>query len=163
MDCHLTILHRFFIGYECFKLYFLRVNENEAKIQIRNDLDNFYVEKLDLAGLDYLWDIILCVEDEKIADLATRFLLEVLYEKVSHKLRRDLIQLHQRFIAECYTRLENFLTTLDGSPVAQLLLDAFKIAYSSVALTEVHSVPIAPRAKILKCIERLLMIAERYF
>ena len=106
----------------------MRINENESKIQIRNELDNFYVDKLDMTGLEYLWDIILCVDEEKIADVATKFLLEISYEKVSLKLRRDLAQLHQRFINECYTRLENSLIALEpGSPVSQLLLDAFKI------------------------------------
>ena len=149
-------------GYECFKLYFLRVNENESKINIRNDLDNFFTEKLDLTGLDYIWDIILYVEDEQIADVATKFLLEILFEKVSSKLRREILQLHQRFINECYSRLENCLMRLDSSPIGQLLINAFKIACISTSLTDMSAVQTAPRSEVLKCIERLLMIAERY-
>jgi hypothetical protein len=115
----------------------LRINENEGKIQIRNELDNFNVEKLDTTGLEYLWDIILCVENESIADTATKFLLEISYEIVSTKLRRDLIQLHQRFINECYTRLENCLIALEpSSPVSQLLLDAFKIGKKQKAFKD---------------------------
>ena len=148
-------------GYECFKLYFIRVSEQEGKSQIRSDVDNFYIDKLDLTGLNFLWDIILYVDDEKIADLATKFLLEISYEKVSMRLKRESVQLHQKFINECYARLENCLVTLDSSPIGQLLMNAFKIAYTSVSMMDMANVPIAPRDETLKCIERLLMIAER--
>jgi ubiquitin carboxyl-terminal hydrolase 9/24 len=92
---HLTLR-----GYECFRLYFLRVNEFEQRVQCRfnADPDNYHVEKLDLCGLNYLWDIILQVEDEQLAELATKFLLDISYEKVSHKIKRELVQLHQRFV-----------------------------------------------------------------
>ena len=149
-------------GYECFKLYFLRVNEHEGKIQIKNDIDNFTVDKADLMGFTFLWDIILYVNDQKIADLATKFLLEILYEKVSLKLKRDLSQLHQRFINECYSRLENCLVTLDNSPIGQVLLNAFQITCLSTHLTDFANVSIASKSEILKCIERILMIAEKY-
>jgi uncharacterized protein with PIN domain len=90
---HLT--HR---GYECFKHYFLRTNEFEQRVATRfNDMDNFVVEKLDLCGLNYIWDVILHVEDEQLAEMVTKFLLDISYEKVSPKLKRDILQLHQRF------------------------------------------------------------------
>jgi len=149
-------------GYECFKLYFIRVNENEGKVLVKNDIDNLTVEKLDLLGLDFLWDIILYVNSQKIADLATKFLLEVMYEKVSMKLRRELVNLHQKFINECYARLENCLVALEGGPVSLLLLNAFQITCSSIGMTEAACTPTASRAEILNCIERLLMIAERW-
>ncbi len=149
-------------GYECFKLYFVRVNENESKLQIKSDLENFIIDKLDLTGLNYLWDIILFVNDEQIADMATKFLLDISYEKVSFKLKREVLQLHQRFINECYSRLENCLISLETSPIGQMLLDAFRITYLSVSLTEMNAVPIATKTQIFKCIERILMIAERY-
>lgn len=85
-------------GYECFRLYFLKVNEFEQRVTCRlNDMESFHVEKLDLCGLDYLWDIILCVEDEQIAEVATKFLLDISFEKVSPKLKREAVQLHERF------------------------------------------------------------------
>ncbi len=149
-------------GYECFKLYFLRVNEHETKIQIRNDLENFVVEKLELTGLDYLWDIILYVDDEQIADLATKLLLEILYEKLSARLRREIVQLHQKFINECYTRLENCIAALDGNTVGQVLLNAFRITCATTSLHDACSAPVTSKEVKLKCIERLLMIAERY-
>lgn len=147
-------------GYECFKLYFIRVNENE-RIMVKNDIDNFTVEKLDLLGLNFLWDIILYVDSQKIADLATKFLLEVLYEKVSMKLKRELTQLHQKFINECYARLENCLVALEGGPISQVLLGAFQITCTSVGMTDLASMPASSKYEVLKCIERLLMIAER--
>jgi len=149
-------------GYECFKLYFIRVNEHESKIQIKTDIDNFLVDKLDLIGLNFVWDIILCVNDEQIADVATKFLLEISFEKVTLKIKRELVSLHQRFINECYSRLEKCLISLDSSPIGQLLLNAFKISYVTTFQTDVNQVPIASRSHTLKCIERLLMIAERY-
>lgn len=92
---HLTVR-----GYECFRLYFIRVNEFEQRIQCRfnSDLESFQVDKLDLVGLNYLWEIILYVEDEQLAELATKFLLDISYEKVSPKLKREIVQLHQRFV-----------------------------------------------------------------
>jgi len=149
-------------GYECFKLYFIRVNENESKIQVKNEIENFTVDKLDLTGLNFVWDVILYVDDENIADLATKFLLEISFEKVSLRIKRELVSLHQRFIKECYSRLENCLITLESSPVGQLLLNAFKISCLSISLTEYAQMSAAPRTQTMKCIERLLMIAERY-
>lgn len=86
-------------GYECFRLYFVRVNEFDQRIQCRfnTDIESFQVDKLDLIGLNYLWDIILYVEDEQLAELATKFLLDISFEKVSPKLKREIVQLHQRF------------------------------------------------------------------
>lgn len=149
-------------GYECFRLYFLRVNETESKLQCKNDLDSFNIDKLDLVGLNYLWDVILYTNDEKIAEMATKFLLDLSYDKVSAKLKREVVQLHQRFINECYTRLENCLITLDTNPMGNLLLNAFKIAVLATGMSDVAAVNIAPRSEIFKCIERLLMIAEKY-
>jgi hypothetical protein len=48
----------------------------------------------------------LYANDDEIADLATKFLMEILYEKVSLKLKKDISQLHGRFIQECYEKLE---------------------------------------------------------
>lgn len=86
-------------GYDCFRLYFLRVNEFEQRVQYRlnSDVESFQVDKLDLCGLNYLWDIILYVEDEQLAEVVAKFLLDISYEKVSHKLKREIVQLHQRF------------------------------------------------------------------
>jgi hypothetical protein len=169
-------------GYDCFKLYFIRVNEHEGKIQFRinnNNLtdsvtDNFIVAKLDLIGIDFLWDIILYSNSTVIADKAAQLLLEVLYEKVNLKLKRETIQLHDRFIKDCYSRLNNMLIALDNSScVNKLLFNSFRIAYYSTtqltnninennSINSPVSIPVAPKSQILKCIERLLMIAERY-
>ncbi len=149
-------------GYECFKLYFIRVNEHDGKIQVKNDLDNFIVEKLDLLGLNFLWDIILYVRTETIANLATNFLLEILFEKVSLKLRREIVHLHQKFINECYARLGRCLVTLENSSIGQMLIDAYQIACTTTGMVDLACAPTASKTEVMKCIERVLMVAERF-
>ena len=67
-----------------------------------------------------------------------------------------------RFINECYNRLENFLIALDTNPISNLLLSGFRIAALSTGMSDMAFAPLAPRALIFKCIARLLMIAEKY-
>ena len=142
-------------GYDCFKLYFLRVNESLGRIQIKSttttttaattgqvdELDaSCVVESAELVGLDHLWDIILHVHEERIAERAVKFLLDMVCERLSVRMRREQLSdnLHQRFIDECYARLEQALYTLDKNCVGRLLLNAFAIAYSSVGLHHHH-------------------------
>ena len=157
-------------GYECFKLYFIRVNENEGKIHIlsqHNDIDNFVVEKFDLTGLNFLWDIILGCSNEAIVSISIKLLLEVSYDKTSSRLRKEIMLLHQRFINECYSRLEKCLITLDKTnPISQLLLNSFSIAANSIHIQEIdqlmRTTHINSRPMKYKFIERILLVAEKY-
>ncbi|KAH3849056.1 hypothetical protein DPMN_091445, partial [Dreissena polymorpha] len=64
------------------------------------------VEKTDLLGLDFLWQLCLNTPDETIASLAIQLLLNVSYTNLASRLKKDAINLHKKFIHECKTRLE---------------------------------------------------------
>jgi hypothetical protein len=164
-SCKLTSIK----GYECFKLYFIKVNgiENKLHSTSHNDIDNFVVDELNLTGLSFLWDLITRCKSETIANMAIKFLLDLSYEKVSIRLRKEIVQLHQSFINECYSRLENCFITLDQtSAVSQLMLNTVQLAAAPVKMTEINDVirstQIETRQLKYKYIERVLMVAEMY-
>ena len=64
------------------------------------------VEKADLSGMDFLWELCLSTPSEVLADDAIKLLLNVNYQNLSPRLKRDTAGLHKKFIQECYSRLE---------------------------------------------------------
>ncbi|CAF3766292.1 unnamed protein product [Rotaria magnacalcarata] len=163
-------------GYTCFKLYFERCN-SERSNQSRtsnynsNTSTSSFNEMLEYHGVDELWNIILCVGDDDIADDATRFLLDLYYLKQPNRTRRLTPQLlHEYFLKEVYQRLGNLLSTAIP-PSTSLTKDPeqfykFLKTYGKQLSTTPHT-STTPTTEIdhtlwLQKIERLLMIIEEY-
>ncbi|CAF2465501.1 unnamed protein product [Rotaria sp. Silwood2] len=167
-------------GYTCFKLYFERCN-SERSNQSRNFTFNSnsstsaYNEMLEYRGVDELWNIILCVGDDDIANDATRFLLDLYYLKQPNRTRRLTPQiLHGHFLKEVYKRLSYLLIT--AIPPSTSLTKEIEQFYKSLktygeqlitttttTTTCNTSTSIETNHTLwLQKIERLLMIIEEY-
>jgi hypothetical protein len=158
-------------GYACFKLYFQRCN-SERSNQSRNFIYNLNTstsinnEMLEYKGVDQLWDIILCVNDDNLANDATRFLLDLYYLKQPNRTRPLTAQsLYEYFLKEVYTRLSCLLSTNISSIKEEN--DEF---YKSLKLIGEQLIDICHLTNTndidytlwLQKIERLLMIIEEY-
>ena len=73
-------------GFKCFRIYFESVNAYEHRMK-RNG-QTFIVEKHDLAGLNYLWQIILETPYDDIAEDAAHYVIQLSYALLSPKLKR---------------------------------------------------------------------------
>ena len=63
------------------------------------------MEKLDLIGIEFLWRICLECQSTVVAGSAISTLVRYSYVNVSQKLKKDVVQLHSKFLNECYRRL----------------------------------------------------------
>lgn len=129
--------------------------------------ENVIVDKLDLTGLEYLWSLILSCQNEKIAvQLAVKFLIEMSFERIGLRLRKEILHIHQRFIDQCFTRLEKCIQALeDGSKrhttsSSGILAESIKAISMSGSHDETDTAE--PRAIKLKKVERILITIERY-
>jgi hypothetical protein len=128
---------------------------------------------LEYKCIDELWNIILCVGDDNLANDATRFLLELYYTKQPSRTRRPTAQsLHECFLKEVYTRLSSLLSSAipPSTPLTPNLDQYYKSLklYGEQLITIDHST-IANESSMkidhtlwLQKIERLLMITEEY-
>ena len=73
-----------FLGFACFKSFFENVNIYEHKLK----KPGMVVEKLDLIGLDFLWQVCLNTPDSSIAESGIEFLMTLSYSNLSPKLKR---------------------------------------------------------------------------
>ena len=124
--------------------------------------------------MDELWNIILCVSDENLADQATRFLLELYYTKQVNNIRRQMISdLHEYFLKAVYARLnglmkdtilpsnssnienENYFQSLRNM-AEQLSNESFS---SCVEKTD-HSLWLQKIERLLKLIEKYIDLVE---
>ncbi|XP_015755638.1 PREDICTED: ubiquitin carboxyl-terminal hydrolase 24-like [Acropora digitifera] len=99
-------------GFACFREFMNNVNLNEHRIKETGsshtvNKNALTVEKMELVGLDYLWRVVLEVPSEEIAMLAVEKLMEFSYTCLSSKLKKDPVNIHKKFILECYKRLED--------------------------------------------------------
>ena len=119
--------------------------------------------------MEELWNIILCVDDDSIANEATRFLLELYYTKQPDRTRRSTAKtLHEYFLKDVYARLSHLLVTaVPSSSTSTRESDEFykvlktygeQLSSASVSRT---AQPIDHELWSQK-IERLLAIAEEY-
>ena len=79
-------------GFKCFKSYFEAVNIGEHRIR-RHD-SSLIVEKHDLVGLPYLWQLVLETPCAQIAEEATKYLISVSYTFLAPKLKKVNIVIH---------------------------------------------------------------------
>ncbi|CAF1099925.1 unnamed protein product [Rotaria sp. Silwood1] len=165
-------------GYACFKLYFERCNlERWSQSRSFNYNSNTSTssnnEMLDYQCIDELWNIILCVGDDNLANDATRFLLDLYYTKQPNRTRRPAAQsLHECFLKEVYTRLSSLL--IYSVPPSILLTPNIEEYYKSLKtygeqLITLDNSIILNESSInidhqlwLQKIERLFMITEEY-
>ena len=117
-------------------------------------------------GVDELWNIILCVADAKLANDATRFLLDLYYGKQPNRTRSITAQpLYEYFLKEVYTRL-NVLLSAHVVPLTtenEKLCQSLKLTGELLTNTCHTSVTTEVDQQLwLQKIERLLMIIEEY-
>ncbi|CAL1529935.1 unnamed protein product [Lymnaea stagnalis] len=146
-------------GFMCFKCFFERVNQYEHRLKHSNVA--MVVEKTELIGLDYLWEICLHVPDEAIAEQAIQMLLALSYTNLNSKLKKEPVALHKKFISECYNRLETARMGMGGNVVAHTVSNATKVVTAAI-VPDVANVPLPSRSIKFLAIERLLWIAEAY-
>ncbi|XP_076309376.1 ubiquitin carboxyl-terminal hydrolase 24-like isoform X2 [Tachypleus tridentatus] len=147
-------------GFRCFKTYFESVNIAEHKL--RRSVTDVIVEKLDLTGLDFLWQIALTSPWEDIAEMAIDNLMKMSYHSVSAKLKKqDPESLHLKFINDCYSRLESEVSTVSGTAMSTAVSNATK-TLTAMSVTSVASLTLPTRTARLQNIRRLLQLAIRY-
>ncbi|CAF0751200.1 unnamed protein product [Adineta ricciae] len=161
-------------GYACFKLYFERCDSERRGFAYNlNSSSSIINATTEYYGINELWNIILCVDDEHLADDATRFLLELYYTKHSNRTRRATAQLlHEYFLKEVYLRLGYLLNTAippstnSTDDVAKLYasLKVFGEQFASTSSSTHHIIDSeqTDNALWLQKVERLLMITEAY-
>ncbi|KFM65449.1 Ubiquitin carboxyl-terminal hydrolase 24, partial [Stegodyphus mimosarum] len=147
-----------YTGFNCFKTYFENVNDCEHRL--KRSGATLIIEKLELNGVEFLWQVALASEDQ-IANVAIDYLLEISYHTLSPKLKKDVLSLHNRFINECYKKLESVSSAINGTAMGTAVSSATK-TLTAVSVSEVASSPTSKRSSKFQNICRLLQIAERY-
>ncbi|KAJ7330594.1 Ubiquitin carboxyl-terminal hydrolase 24 [Desmophyllum pertusum] len=146
-------------GFACFKAFLENVNQNDHRMKKTGN--TYTVEKMDLVGLDYLWRVVLEVPSEEIAMLAVKQLMELSYTWLSSKLKKDPVNIHKKFILECYKRLETMMSGLGHTSLAQAACIATTAATAPITLMYL-SLLYQPGQIFMLSIERLLMLVEHY-
>ncbi|EDV23143.1 uncharacterized protein TRIADDRAFT_27581 [Trichoplax adhaerens] len=148
-------------GFECFKTYFECINQNEHKLKCPVPFVSI-VEKIDLTGISYLWQIVLQVSNEEVANEAINYFIQITCTNVSYKLKKDIGGLHKKFIAEFQKRLEDGIAILKQSKVAHAVsLTAAMVTAPAFPESAVKGSKRLSQAKVLS-VERLLLLAEKY-
>lgn len=146
-------------AFSCFKTYFEHVNIHENKLKKRPGC--LVVEKLELSGIDFLWQISLAAPEEDIAEMAIDFILDLSYKYLSPRLKKDVVSLHHRFINECYNRLKAVAETIGDTAMTTAVSNATK-TLTAMAVSEAISLSLPKRTNRSQNICRLLHLAERY-
>ncbi|XP_077980970.1 ubiquitin carboxyl-terminal hydrolase 24-like [Glandiceps talaboti] len=147
-------------GFACIKAFFENVNLYDHRLR-KSAGSSFVVDKLELYGIEYMWQIALETPNEEIANIAIRHLLHMCYSNLSPKLKKDPVSLHKKFITECYKKLEEAMITLGGSALAVAINRATR-TLTAATIPEVASMASPSRSAKMLIIERLLLLAERY-
>ncbi|TRZ01275.1 hypothetical protein DNTS_030119, partial [Danionella cerebrum] len=91
-------------GFNLFKTFFENVNLSDHRLKRQGT--QLCVERLDLAGMDFIWRIAMESPDEDIANEAIQLIITYSYINLNPKMKKDSVSLHKKFIADCYKRLE---------------------------------------------------------
>ncbi|CAL4091223.1 unnamed protein product, partial [Meganyctiphanes norvegica] len=146
-------------AFSCFVDYFQAVNLNDHKLS-KSD-KNISVEKLELHGLEFIWQLVLECSDEKLSDSATQLLLDLAVHSLSPRLRREHKYLHSKFIAECYKKLQKSMMRVNDGAVGAAVSNATK-TLTAMAVSDISSIDQCSRSSCLQHIRRVLVLAERY-
>uniref|UniRef100_A0A8C2CHG5 Ubiquitin specific peptidase 24 n=1 Tax=Cyprinus carpio TaxID=7962 RepID=A0A8C2CHG5_CYPCA len=147
-------------GFNLFKTFFENVNLSDHRL-IRQGTQ-LCVERLDLAGMDFIWRIAMESPDEDIANEAIQLIITYSYINLNPKMKKDSVSLHKKFIADCYKRLEAASSALGGPTLTHAVTRATKMLTATAMPTVATSVQSPSRSSKLVIIERLLLLAERY-
>ncbi|KAG7228832.1 hypothetical protein INR49_008610 [Caranx melampygus] len=136
-------------GFNLFKTFFENVNLCDHRLKRQGT--QLCVERLDLAGMDFIWRIAMETPDEEIANEAIQLIITYSYTNLNPKMKKDSVTLHKKFIADCYKRLEGNQNA-DGHRDADCghictITIQYRGGFGSTKLV---------------IIERLLLLAERY-
>ena len=91
-------------SFNCFQSYFVAVNLNSHKL-ISNRFEDFLVTNQKLTGLDELWNIILTVEDSKVALPGITYLGSLYHSRLSPQLLNQVDTYHELFIKTAMEKL----------------------------------------------------------
>lgn len=147
-------------GFNLFKTFFENVNLCDHRLKRQGT--QLCVERLDLAGMDFIWRIAMETPDEEIANEAIQLIIIYSYTNLNPKMKKDSVSLHKKFIADCYKRLEAASSALGGPTLTHAVTKATKMLTATAMPTVATSVQSPSRSTKLVIIERLLLLAERY-
>ncbi|KAM7388544.1 hypothetical protein PAMP_024711 [Pampus punctatissimus] len=147
-------------GFNLFKTFFENVNLCDHRLKRQGT--QLCVERLDLAGMDFIWRIAMETPDEEIANEAIQLIITYSYTNLNPKMKKDSVSLHKKFIADCYKRLEAASSSLGGPTLTHAVTRATKMLTATAMPTVATSVQSPSRSTKLVIIERLLLLAERY-
>uniref|UniRef100_A0A3P9KIM4 Ubiquitin carboxyl-terminal hydrolase 24 n=1 Tax=Oryzias latipes TaxID=8090 RepID=A0A3P9KIM4_ORYLA len=149
------------MNFNLFKTFFENVNLCDHRLKRQGTQLLQCVERLDLAGMDFLWRIAMETPDEEIANEAIQLIITYSYTNLNPKMKKDSVSLHKKFIADCYKRLEAASSALGGPTLTHAVTKATKMLTATAMPTVATSVQ-SPSSTKLVIIERLLLLAERY-
>uniref|UniRef100_A0A3P8XKY1 UBA domain-containing protein n=1 Tax=Esox lucius TaxID=8010 RepID=A0A3P8XKY1_ESOLU len=147
-------------GFNLFKTFFENVNLCDHRLKRQGT--QLCVERLDLAGMDFIWRIAMETPDEEIANEAIQLIITYSYTNLNPKMKKDSVSLHKKFIADCYKRLEAASSALGGPTLTHAVSRATKMLTATAMPTVATSVQSPSRSTKLVIIERLLLLAECY-
>ncbi|KAK2907621.1 ubiquitin carboxyl-terminal hydrolase 24 isoform X6 [Channa argus] len=153
-------------GFNLFKTFFENVNQCDHRLKRQGT--QLCVERLELAGMDFIWRIAMETPDEEIANEAIQLIITYSYTNLNPKMKKDSVSLHKKFIADCYKRLEAASSALGGPTLTHAVTRATKMLTATAMPTVATSVQSPSRYRggfgstKLVIIERLLLLAERY-
>jgi len=166
--------------FSCFKTYFESVNIGNGSLK-KAISPPVTVENLSrVAGLDFVWRLVMDAPSDDIAQLAIDYLLNMSFTLVSAKLKEDQERLHKAFIDRCFFYLENVLSQdedvkamdppsaledgleFEASVRQQDDSPGFSNALMGISISSVSRLPSAVRGLRLKRTTRILHLAERY-
>uniref|UniRef100_A0A8C7FJR2 Ubiquitin specific peptidase 24 n=1 Tax=Oncorhynchus kisutch TaxID=8019 RepID=A0A8C7FJR2_ONCKI len=150
-------------GFNLFKTFFENVNLCDHRLKRQGTqlvMASCCVERLDLAGMDFIWRIAMETPDEEIANEAIQLIITYSYTNLNPKMKKDSVSLHKKFIADCYKRLEAASSALGGPTLTHAVTRATKMLTATTMPTVATSVQSPSRSTKLVIIERLLLLAE---
>ncbi len=159
------------VGFDCFKDYFESVNISEGKLR-KGIADSLVVESSaqDLVGFDFLWQLMTDCENEGIASDATEYLLRLCFTCISGKMRKDMNDMHRKFIERCSSQMKTAVSK-SSSSLTLAMEQGFEIETSNCSVAEVpnNAATVVNASNVrnedevlrLQTIQRLLHLAER--
>ncbi|KTF88779.1 hypothetical protein cypCar_00041269, partial [Cyprinus carpio] len=124
--------------FNLFKTFFENVNLSDHRLKRQGT--QLCVERLDLAGMDFIWRIAMESPDEDIANEAIQLIITYSYINLNPKMKKDSVSLHKKFIADCYKRLEAASSALGGPTLTHAVTRATKMLTATAMPTVATSV-----------------------
>jgi hypothetical protein len=98
--------------YECFEKFLVYINEQYGQIVTNSAFDSaFEVFETKLIGIEALWEIALCVREDKVYKRAADF-LHKLYKKMSPSLVENLNEIKEDLLQTCMDQIKTGLNDI---------------------------------------------------